>query len=136
MLAEFKPVDRWLRPDIWLPVLTKSYYFSEKIKKLRSKQWLLKKKQYDTKCIIKIHCNVQCDNSISVTQVILVYYAYQYTMQPLKQTLLKQCCFYEGPFNVTRSCLMTNIGLQLSFGSTYKTFQNNSFVESRYQGLS
>lgn len=37
MLAEFKPVDRWLRLDIWLPVLTMSYYFSEKIKKLGGK---------------------------------------------------------------------------------------------------
>lgn len=34
MLAEFKPVDRWLRSDIWPPVMTKSYYFAEKIKKL------------------------------------------------------------------------------------------------------
>lgn len=31
MLAEFKPVDRWLRPDIWLPVMTKTYYFAEKM---------------------------------------------------------------------------------------------------------
>lgn len=45
MLAEHKPVDRWLRPDIWLPVMTKSYYFAEKIKKLASEQWLLKKKK-------------------------------------------------------------------------------------------
>lgn len=35
MLAEFKPVDRWLRSDIWPPVMTKSY-FAEKIKKLES----------------------------------------------------------------------------------------------------
>jgi hypothetical protein len=41
MLAEFKPVDRWLRPDIWLPMMTKSYFFAKKIKKLGSKQWLL-----------------------------------------------------------------------------------------------
>lgn len=45
MLAEFKPVDRWLRPDIWLPMMTKSYYFAEKMKKLESEQWLLKKKK-------------------------------------------------------------------------------------------
>lgn len=45
MLTEFKPVDRWLRPNIWLPVMTKSYYFAEKMKKLKSKQWLLKKKR-------------------------------------------------------------------------------------------
>lgn len=45
MLTEFKPVDRWLRPNIWLPVMTKSYYFAEKMKKLKSKQWLLKKKK-------------------------------------------------------------------------------------------
>lgn len=45
MLAESKPVDRWLRPDIWLPVMTKSYYFAEKIKKLEREQWLLKKKK-------------------------------------------------------------------------------------------
>lgn len=45
MLAEHKPVDRWLRPDIWLPVMTKSYYFAEKIKKLESEQWLLKKQK-------------------------------------------------------------------------------------------
>lgn len=32
MLAEFKPVDRWLRPDIWLPMMAKSYYFTEKMK--------------------------------------------------------------------------------------------------------
>lgn len=44
MLAEFKPVDRWLSPDIWLPTMTKSYYFAEKMKKLESKQWLLKKR--------------------------------------------------------------------------------------------
>lgn len=41
MLAEFKPVDRWLRPDIWLPMMTKSYYFAEKMKKLVREQWLL-----------------------------------------------------------------------------------------------
>lgn len=45
MLAEFKPVDRWLRPDIQLPMMTKSYYFAEKMKKLESEQWLLKKKK-------------------------------------------------------------------------------------------
>lgn len=45
MLAESKPVDRWLRPDIWLPVMTKSYCFAEKIKKLEREQWLLKKKK-------------------------------------------------------------------------------------------
>lgn len=44
MLAEFKPVDRWLRPDIWLPMMTKSYYFAEKKKKPPSEQWLLLKK--------------------------------------------------------------------------------------------
>lgn len=44
MLAEFKPVDRWLRPDIWLRVMTKSYYFAEKMKKLGSEQWPLKKR--------------------------------------------------------------------------------------------
>lgn len=35
MLAEFKPVDRWLSPDIWLPMMTKSYYFAEKRKNLK-----------------------------------------------------------------------------------------------------
>lgn len=45
MLAEFKPVDRWLRPDIWLPMMTKSYYFAEKMKKHESEQRLLKKKK-------------------------------------------------------------------------------------------
>lgn len=44
MRAEFKPVDRWLRPDIWLPVMTKSYYFAEKIKKLKVNSGYLKKK--------------------------------------------------------------------------------------------
>lgn len=34
MLAESKPVDRWLRPDIWLPTRSKGYYFAEKMKKL------------------------------------------------------------------------------------------------------
>lgn len=43
MLAEFKPVDRWLRLDIWLPLMAKSYYFAEEMKKLESEQWLLKK---------------------------------------------------------------------------------------------
>lgn len=33
MLAESKPVDRWLKPDIWLPARSKSYYFAEKMKK-------------------------------------------------------------------------------------------------------
>lgn len=45
MRAEFKPVDRWLRPDIWLPVMTKSYYFAEKIKKLKVNSGYLKKKK-------------------------------------------------------------------------------------------
>lgn len=45
MLAESKPVDRWLRPDIWLPVMTKSYYFAEKIKKLEREKRLLEKKK-------------------------------------------------------------------------------------------
>lgn len=44
MLAEFKPVDRWLRPDIWLPLMTKSYYFAEKMKKLEVNSGYLKKK--------------------------------------------------------------------------------------------
>lgn len=43
MLAEFKPVDRWLRPDIWLLMMTKTYDFAEKMKKLESELWLLKK---------------------------------------------------------------------------------------------
>jgi len=34
MLAESKPVDRWLRPDICLPARSKGYYFAEKMKKL------------------------------------------------------------------------------------------------------
>ena len=32
MLAEFTPVDRWLRPDIWLPMMTKNK--SKKAKRL------------------------------------------------------------------------------------------------------
>lgn len=63
MLAESKPVDRWLRPDIWLPVMTKTYYFAEKMKKLESEQWLLKKKKrlgdMMQKCTLKIHQNVR-----------------------------------------------------------------------------
>lgn len=47
MLAEFKPVDRWLRPDIWLPMMTKSYYFAEKMKKLGNERWPLKKRVGD-----------------------------------------------------------------------------------------
>lgn len=46
MLAESKPVDRWLRPDIWLPVMTKTYYFAERMKKLEKvNSGYLKKKK-------------------------------------------------------------------------------------------
>lgn len=38
MFVEFKLVDRWLRFDIWLFVMIKSYYFVEKMKKFE--QWL------------------------------------------------------------------------------------------------
>lgn len=50
MRAEFKPVDRWLRPDIWLPLMTISYYFAEKIKKLKVNSSYLKKKKKARQC--------------------------------------------------------------------------------------
>lgn len=44
MLAESKPVDRWLRPDIWLPTRSKGYYFAEKMKKLENRMDTKRKK--------------------------------------------------------------------------------------------
>lgn len=34
MLAESRPVNRWLRPDTWLPTRSSGYYFTGKIKTL------------------------------------------------------------------------------------------------------